>query len=211
MAATLARPNPDLYLPPIQNPQPGGSMVGLGELWLPILVSTVLVFIASSIIHMVLKYHNKDYTRLPNEDAVRAAIRAGSPVPAQYIIPYCPDMKDMEKPEYQQKFAEGPVAVLNVMKAGKPNMGKPLGQWSLFILVVSLFIAYIASHTIPRGTVYLEVFRIVGAVGFLAYSASQVQGSIWMGKPWKITWKDVFDGLVYGLLTAGTFGWLWPR
>ena len=63
-------------------------MVGASDLWLPILISSVLVFLVSAIIHMVLKYHNRDYTRLPNEDAVRAAIRAGNPAPAQYIIPY---------------------------------------------------------------------------------------------------------------------------
>jgi len=26
-----------------------------------------------------------------------------------------------------------------------------------------------------------------------------------------MTIKEVVDGLIYGLLTAGTFGWLWPR
>ena len=88
-------------------------MVSLGSLWLPILVSSVLVFIASSIIHMVLKYHNKDYTRLPNEDAVRAAIRTGNPPPAQYIIPYCSGPKDMEREEVKQKFIDGPVAVIS--------------------------------------------------------------------------------------------------
>jgi hypothetical protein len=55
------------------------------------------------------------------------------------------------------------------------------------------------------------VFRIVGAVGFLAYAAGQVPAAIWMGKPWSVAAKDVFDGLLYGLVTAGTFGWLWPR
>ena len=186
-------------------------MVGLGELWLPILVSTVLVFLVSAIIHMVLKYHNSDYTRLPNEDAVRAAIRSGNPAPAQYVIPYCPDMKEMEKPENKQKYIEGPVAVVNLMRPGVPNMGKSLGQWFLFLLFVSLFIAYVASHAILRGADYLNVFRIVGAVGFLAYAAGQIQGSIWMGKPWRVAMKEAFDGLVYGLVTAGTFGWLWPR
>jgi hypothetical protein len=186
-------------------------MVSLGSLWLPILVSAVLVFIASSIIHMVLKYHNSDYTRLPNEDAVRAAIRAGNPPPAQYVIPYCSDMKDRDKPEMQQKYADGPVAVMNLLTPGKPNMGKYLTQWFLFIVFVSFFIAYVAAHTIQQGTPYLEVFRVVGAVGFLAYAAGQIPESIWMGKPWKVTVKGVLDGLVYALVTAGTFGWLWPR
>jgi hypothetical protein len=186
-------------------------MVSLGSLWLPILLSSVLVFIVSAIVHMVLKYHNKDYTRLPNEDAVRAAIRSGNPLPAQYIIPYCAEMKQMENPEMKQKYTEGPVAVINLMRPGVPRMGKYLVQWFLFSLVVSFFIAYITAHAIPSGAKYLEVFRIVGAVGFLAYAAGQVPAAIWMGKPWRVAWKEVFDGLLYGLVTAGTFGWLWPR
>lgn len=186
-------------------------MVSLGALWLPILLSAVLVFIASSVIHMVLKYHQRDYTRLPNEDAVRAAIRGGNPAPAQYIIPYCPGPKEMHTPEMQQKWAEGPVAVLNLLRPGAPAMGKNLGQWFVFLLIVSLFIAYVAAHCLPPGSPYLRVFRIVGAVGFLAYGAGQVPAAIWMGKPWPVAWKEVFDGLVYGLVSAGTFGWLWPR
>jgi hypothetical protein len=186
-------------------------MVTLGELWIPILLSAVLVFIASAIIHMVLKYHNRDYTRLPNEDAVRAALRAGNAAPAQYVIPYCTDMKDMEKPEMKQKYIDGPVAVLNLLRPGVPNMGKYLTQWFVFILVISIFIAYIAAYSTPRGVEYLHVFRIVGAVGFLGYGMGQIPESIWMGKPWKVTWKGAFDGLVYALVTAGTFGWLWPR
>jgi hypothetical protein len=178
---------------------------------LPILVSAVLVFIVSAIIHMVLKYHNKDYTSLPNEDAVRAAIRAGNPKPAQYIVPYCSDMKDMEKPEMKQKYVEGPIAVINLMPSGAPKMGKSLTQWFIFILIVSFFIAYVAAHTIQQGAEYLQVFRVVGAVGFLAYSAGQFPESIWMGKPWAVSIKNAIDGLVYGLVTAGTFGWLWPR
>jgi hypothetical protein len=186
-------------------------MVPLGSLLPPIVLSAVLVFIASSIIHMMLKYHNKDYSPLPNEDAIRAAIRAGSPAPGQYIIPYCSDMKAMEKPEVKQKYIEGPVGVLNLMAPGLPKMGKYLSQWFVFILVVSFFVAYIAAHSIPAGARYLEVFRVVGAVGFLAYAAGQLPAAIWMGKPWKVAWKEAFDGLVYGLVTAGTFGWLWPR
>lgn len=186
-------------------------MVSLGSLWLPVLLSAVLVFIVSALVHMVLKYHTSDYTRIPNEDAIRSAIRIASPAPAQYIIPYCPEMKEMGTPEMKQKFTEGPVAVVNVMRPGVPSMGRPLANWFLFSLVVSFFIAYIASHAIPAGTPYLQVFRIVGAVGFLAYAAATVPPSVWMGKPWRITSKDVLDGLLYGLVTAGTFGWLWPR
>jgi hypothetical protein len=183
----------------------------LGALWLPIVLSAVLVFVVSAIIHMVLKYHNRDYTPLPNEDAVRAALRAGNPEPRQYIIPYCPDPKEMESPAMQQKFIEGPVGVLNLRRPGPPTMGPMLLQWFVFILGVSCFIAYVAGHALPPDAPYLRVFRIVGAVGFLAYGAGQIPAAIWMGKPWAVAWKEVFDGLVYGLVTAGTFGWLWTR
>jgi hypothetical protein len=186
-------------------------MVSLGALWLPILLSAELVFITSAIVHMVLKYHNKDYSRLPNEDAVRTAIRSGNPLPAQYVLPYCPEMKQMGTPEMKQKYTEGPVAVLNVLRAGVPSMGRPLTLWFFFSLVVSLFVAYVAAHAIPPGASYLHVFRVVGATAFLAYAAGQIPAAIWMGKPWKVAWKEVFDGLLYGLVTAGTFGWLWPR
>jgi hypothetical protein len=186
-------------------------MVSLGSLWLPILLSAVLLFIVSSIIHMILRYHQRDYTKLPNEDAVRAAIRTGSPKPAQYIIPYCPSPKEMQTPEMKQKFTEGPLAVMNIIRPGVPAMGKNMVQWFVFLFVVSFFIAYVACHTIPAGAPYLGVFRVVGAVGFLAYAGGQVPPSIWMDKPWSVTWKDVLDGLIYGLVTAGTFGWLWPR
>jgi hypothetical protein len=120
-------------------------------------------------------------------------------------------MKEMEKPENKQKYAEGPVLVMNLMRPGVPNMGRYLTQWFIFLLFVSLFIAYVTAHSIPRGAEYLHVFRVVGAIGFLTYAATHIQDSIWWGKPWRNTWKDVLDGLVYGLVTAGVFGWLWPR
>ncbi len=186
-------------------------MVTLGALLLPILLSAVFVFITSSIVHMVLKYHSRDYKPLPNEDAVRAAFRAGSPAPGQYVVPYCADMKQLESPEMKKKFDEGPVGVFNIKPNGYRGMGPTLGQWFVFLLVVSFFIAYIAAHTVPSGTPYLEVFRVVGAVGFLAYGAGVIPAAIWMGKPWTVALKELFDGLLYGLVTAGTFGWLWPR
>jgi hypothetical protein len=186
-------------------------MVSLGALWLPILLSAVIVFIVSAIIHMVLKYHNSDARQLPNEDAVRAAVRAGNPGPGMYLMPYCSDMKDMEKPEIKQKFVDGPVGVVYLRPPGAVSMGPALGQWFIFCLVVSFFVAYIAAHVLAPGTHYLSVFRVVGAIAFLAYAAADIPAAIWMGKPWGVVAKDVFDGLVYGLMTAGTFGWLWPK
>jgi len=141
-------------------------MVTLGALWLPIVLSAVLVFILSAIVHMVLRYHASDYSKLPNEDGVRAAIRTGNPGPAQYIIPYCATPKEMESPEMKQKYAEGPIAVMNLKAPGYQGMGPMLLQWFVFTLVVSFFVAYVAAHTVPPGTAYLEVFRVLGAIGF---------------------------------------------
>ena len=134
-------------------------MVTLGALWQPIVLSAVLVFIVSSLIHMVLKYHASDYRPLPNEDAVRAALRAANPTPGQYIIPYCKEMKEMGSQEMKQKFVEGPIGVLNLKRPGLQSMGPMLGQWFVFSLVISLFVAYAACHSLPPGTPYLEVFR----------------------------------------------------
>jgi hypothetical protein len=184
----------------------------LAALWQPIVLSAVLVFILSAIIHMVLKYHNTDYKRLPNEDAVRAALRSGNPEPRrQYIFPYAAEMKEMGSPEMQQKFIEGPVGVLYLRQPGPPTMGPALAQWFLFTLWVSLLVSYVAARTIQPGAEYLDVFCTVGAVTFLAYAAGVLPASIWMGKPWAVTAKEMFDGLLYALVTAGTFGWLWPR
>lgn len=186
-------------------------MVSLGALWLPIILSAVVVFILSSIIHMVLKWHNSDYRQLPNEETVRTAFRTTLPTPGQYVVPYCTNPKEMEAPEMKRKFVEGPVAVMYFRVPGPPTMGAQLGQWLVFTLVVSLFVAYISSHALPAGTPYLKVFQVVGSTAFLAYAAGNIPAAIWMGKPWAVAVKETVDALIYGLFTAGMFGWLWPK
>ncbi len=184
--------------------------VTLGQLWVPILVSAVLVFLLSSVIHMALKYHNSEYRGLSNEDEVMAALRKGGATPGLYILPYCSDMKEMGKPEMQRKLTEGPIAYVTVSPSGMPNMGPQLAQWFLFTVVVSLFAAYLASRTVPAGASYLTVFRVVGCTAFMAYGFAGIPTSIWFKRPWSATGKDLFDALLYGLVTAGTFGWRWP-
>jgi hypothetical protein len=187
-------------------------MITLPQLWAPILLSAFLVFFASALIHMVFKWHNKDYQQLPNEDEVRAAIRKGNPAPGQYVTPYCMDMKQMSSPEMQQKYTEGPVGVFYFMRPGAPNMGPQLGKWFIFNLVVSFFTAYVGIHGLQQPSPeYLRVFQLTGTAAFMAYAFGSVPAGIWMGKPWGVVWKEVLDGLIYGLVTAGSFGWLWPR
>jgi len=185
-------------------------MVPLAALWLPIVLSAVIVFVASSIMHMVLPYHRSDYSGLPDEDKVRAALRAANLKRGLYIFPFCTH-KDMKSPALIEKYKEGPVGFLNIMPSGPPAMPKFLGQWVVFCLVVGFFTAYLTAHTVAAGANYLVVFRVAGAAAFMAYGLGHLSDGIWKGQMWSTVIKEVFDGLVYGLLTAGTFGWLWPR
>lgn len=182
------------------------------ELWMPILVAAVGVFIASSLIHMVFKWHNSDYRKLANEDEVRAAIRASSPAPGQYALPHCTDMKQMAAPEMQRKFAEGPIAFVVLKPAGPPNMAPMLGQWFVMNLVVAALAAYIASKTLlVMPSTFLGVCREVGVITFLAYAGGSVSGGIWMGKPWGSVAKEALDAIIYGVVSALAFAWLWPH
>ena len=186
-------------------------MISLAQLWMPIVLSAVLVFVVSSLIHMVFKWHNSDYRKLTNEDEVRAAIRASNPAPGQYMIPYCGDPKEMGKPEMLQKFKEGPTGFLNLMRPGAPSMGKPLAFWFLLNLIIAFAVGYLACHTVPFGVSFLAVCRFVGIVTFLAYACGSVANAIWMGKTRNSAAKEVLDAFLYGLVSAVAFGWLWPR
>jgi len=186
-------------------------MVSLVHLWLPILLSAVVVFFASAIMHMALSYHRKDYKGLPDEDAVRDILRRQNLAADQYMFPYCADMKQMKSPEMTKKFTEGPVGMLTIRTAGMPNMGPYLIQWFLYCVGISAIIAFLACSTVQFGATYRGVFHVVGLAAFLGYSGAHISSGIWLGRPWPVVIKESFDGLVYALLTAGVFGWLWPR
>lgn len=185
-------------------------MVPLMSLWLPILLSAVLVFVVSSIMHMVLPYHRSDFKTLPAEDAVMEALRKFNIPPGDYLIPCAGNPKVMHSPEFVEKMTKGPVAFLTVMKSGPPTMTGSLVQWFIYCVVVGLFAGYVAAHTLGTDAQYLGVFRIVGGAAFAGYALALLQNSIWYKRNWSATFKSIFDGLIYALVTAGTFGWLWP-
>ena len=186
-------------------------MVYLTQLWLPILLSAVFVFVVSSILHMVLPFHKSDYRKLPDEEKVMDALRAAGVTPGPvYHFPHC-EHKDMNTPEMQEKFKRGPMGLVTIFPSGAINMGKFLGMWFLYCLIVGVFTAYLAGRTVAPGTLYLEVFRVAGTLAFMGYGLGHFVDSVWKGQTWAVTLKHMFDGLIYALLTAGTFGWLWPR
>jgi hypothetical protein len=180
------------------------------QIWLPILVAAVAVFIASSLIHMVFKWHNADYKRLPNEDEVSAAIRAGSAKPGLYGLPHCTDMKQIQAEQMQKKFREGPVGFVTLRKNGPPSMGGSLLQWFTFNLIVAMLAGDISLQLYGIQTNPANVAQMVGILGFLTYAGSNVQAGIWMGKPWGAVLKEILDGLIYAVVSGLAFWWLWP-
>jgi len=181
------------------------------SLGVPIVLSAGIVFVASSVIHMVLPYHRNDLRKLPKEDEVMDALRRFNISPGDYVVPHAGSPAGMKQPEFVEKMKKGPIVVMTLAPGGPPSMGKSLLLWFLYSLVVSIFAAYIAGRALAPGAHYLEVFRFAGCSAFMAYSLALLQNSIWYKRSWGMTLKTMFDGLLYGLLTAGTFGWLWPR
>ena len=186
-------------------------MVSVMSLWLPILLSAVIVFVASSIIHMLLTYHRNDFLKLTKEDEVMEALRPFNIPPGDYAMPCAGSMEGMKAPAFIEKMNAGPVGFLTITPSGPPSIGKSLVLWFLYSILVSIIAGYIAGSALGRGASYLAVFRFAGCVAFTGYSVGLLQNSIWYKRKWSVTLKSMFDGLLYGLLTAGTFGWLWPR
>lgn len=187
-------------------------MDAIVQLWLPVLLAAVFVFVASSLVHMVFKWHNSDYRALANEDAVRAAIAAGTPPPGLYTLPHCGDMKAMQDPAMQAKYREGPVALLTVMANGMPNMGRILGCWFLLNLLVAAVAAVLALHAVHPADMSMACRAgcVGGAVTFMSYGIGSVSNGIWMGRRWSAVGKDLLDAAIYGVVTGLAFCWLWP-
>jgi hypothetical protein len=185
-------------------------MVTLMQLWLPIVLGAVFVFVASSLIHMVFKWHNADYRKLPNEDDVRGVLGKGALAPGQYSVPHCLGPKDMQDAGIQARFKEGPVAMLWVLPNGLPNMGKMLGQWFALNLLVCFLIAYVAANTLSAGAAPMHVLRVTASIGFIAYAIGGISDGIWFGKPWAAVAKDLLDALIYAFAGGAAFAWLWP-
>jgi hypothetical protein len=142
-------------------------MVTLSALWLAILAASVIVFVASSIIHMAPLWHRNDFPPLARESEVISALRPLSIPPGDYFVPRPGGRDEMRSPEFKDKMVKGPVMVMTVMPNGMINMGRNLSQWFVFLLVVSLFTAYVTSRSLGVGTPYLRVFQFAGATAFI--------------------------------------------
>ena len=186
-------------------------MTALHSLWLPILLSSVFVFVVSSLIHMVTPWHKGDYVAVPDQDRVMEALRPFAIPPGDYMLPRPADMAEMRSQAYLDKLKKGPVAVLTVQPNGMMSVGRSMALWFLYLVVVSVFAGYVAGRALPHGARYLAVFRFSGVTAFAGYSLALWQMTIWYRRSLGTTVKATIDGLLFALLTAGTFGWLWPR
>jgi hypothetical protein len=186
-------------------------MVSLSSLWMPILLSAVLVFVASSVIHMATPWHKGDIKPVPNEDDVMAALRRFKIPPGDYGLPCASSMQEMNSPAFKAKMEAGPTAFMTVTPPGLNFMGGTLAVWFVYCIVVAVFAAYVASRALAPATAYLQVFRFAGTTAFACYGMALPQHSIWYKRSWATTIKSIVDALLYGMLTGGAFGWLWPR
>ena len=185
-------------------------MVELTALLLPILIAGVIVFFASFVMWMVLPHHKSDWARLPDEDATIAALRQAGLRRGQYGFPHCGSNAQMKDPAWVKRFEEGPSGFLIVRRSGPMNMGKSMVIGFVYDVLVILLVAYLASIVLPAGTDYMKVFRVVSTAAFLGFSGSTAVNAIWFEQSWSSTIKHMLDGLVYALLVAGVFAWLWP-
>lgn len=186
-------------------------MVWILDLWLPIVLSAIMVFFASSILWMALPIHKNDYKALGDkESSVMNTLRGLNLGGGMYMFPCCDPKVIKDDPAAAERLKTGPWGLITIM-ATPFNFGKSLGLWMLNTLLIAFFVAYIASHALAPGADYLKVFQIVGATTFLAYGGNALCDSIWKGRPWSHLPGTVIDALIYALLTAGAFGWLWPK
>jgi len=186
-------------------------MVALSALWMPIVVSAVFVFVALMILHMLPGWHKGDTAAVPGEDQVLATLRGLNLQPGDYRFPFGVTVADMEAPAFLEKMRAGPVGTMTIQPNGEMKMGKMMGLWFIYSLIIAGMVAYVAGETRARGALYTDVFLVSGAVTFCCYSVGLWQSWIWWGKTTRFTLTNSIDGVIFALITGATFGWLWPK
>ncbi len=185
-------------------------MVSMTSLWLVILAGGAASFVASMIVWMLLPHHRSDYSGLPNEDGTIETLRSQNLKPGFYNFPHCSSWDELKKPEMQKKFDDGPIGYMTIVPNGMPPMGRNMLMQFLYFVIAGVVIAYVVHLAVPAGAEYMAVFRIAAATGLLAYGFGVIPDAIWYGRPWSVVFKHLFDALLYALLTAALYAWLWP-
>jgi|SRR5690349_15616523 len=181
------------------------------SLLLPIVVAAVAVFVLSMVIHMT-PWHKRDYARLPDEEGVMKALRPFNLPPNDYVVPHPgATTAEMKSPEYDAKRNAGPVMWLTVLPNGPWKIGKIMGLWFLFTLVISACAACVAGTIVAPGGDGHAVFHHVAVITFLSYAMGAVPMSIWYERKWSTTFKNAFDALLFALASGWIFSLMWPK
>lgn len=184
-------------------------MISIFELWLPILISAIAVFIASSVIWMALPYHKKDIRFMPSEEAFTKAIEPLDIKPGLYMYPNCSDHKDMKSDAFLAKWKSGPWGTLTVMGA-PPNFAFNLLKTFLSYLAITTMCAYLASMSLQAGADSFTVLRFVGTSATLGFCMGSFAGDFFLGKPTRFIFTSFIDGIIFACITAGVFCFMWP-
>ena len=186
-------------------------MTSMSALWLPILLSSVIVFVVSSIIHMFSPWHKSDYPKLANEDQIMDALRPLLTERGDFMVPRPANMEEMKSAEFRAKVERGPRVIMTVAPGGPMSMSREMVMWFIYLIVVNFLTAYIAAHALAPGALQHPIIRFTGLVSFIAYASSLWQLSIWYRRSWGITFKATIDSFIYAALTALIFAYLWPH
>lgn len=181
----------------------------LSWLWLPIVLSAVGVWIAAFLTWTVLPTHKGDFVGLPDEKKFIDTVRDMGVKPGNYGFPHFACHKDANTPEARATWKDGPVGFVTVMSNPTSMSPRMLASFTLN-LVVAFLIAYVAGEALPKGASFSKVFQVVGTIGVLSYAFAHVPHGIWFGAYKKTILANMFDGVVYGLITGAIFAWRWP-
>lgn len=177
---------------------------------MPILLSGVLVFVASSIIWMALPIHKPDIKFIPNETEFTDAIKPLNLKPGFYMYPNCENSKEMQSEAFKERWKTGPWGTINVM-GNAPNFAMNLLKCFISYVVIAAMCGYLAGIGLAPGAEYMDVFRVVGTAAILGFCMGSFAGDFFLGKPNRFIITSFIDGVIFALITAGVFAWLWPE
>ncbi len=182
----------------------------LTQLWLPILVSGVVVWIASFVFWMAIGHHNKDVQAIPGEKEFKETINRLNIQPGNYGFPDFHSCKGMSKEEKMKLYDSRPMGLLRVW--APVNMGVNMLLTFLFYLITSTVIGYLGWAALPHThDAFGHVMQVLGTAGILAYCFASFPNDLWFQKSKRSMLMNLIDGVVFGLITGAIFAWLWPK
>ena len=181
------------------------------SLWAPILVSAVLVFVASSLSQAVLPFHRHDFRQLPSESEVMETFRRAGVARGDYLFPRPANRQELASAGFREKYEKGPVGIVTVLPKGGLPMPRTMLLWFAYCVAVSAFAGFLASRSLPAGAARRTVFVIVAVAAFGGHALALWPATIWYGKSLSTTLTSTIDGAVFGILTGAVFAWMWPR